>query len=82
MKVVKFWCFTLAILITLSLITSETESKPFMTSMGQSIGGAFFSIWKAFDNTPNIAQNRTSMKRAPAFASKYSARKPDEVTST
>ena len=82
MKLVKFWCFALAILFMLSLIMSETESKPFMMSMGQAIGGAFFSIWKAFDNTPTIAQNRTSMKRAPAFASKYSVKKPVEVTST
>ncbi|CRK93764.1 CLUMA_CG007292, isoform A [Clunio marinus] len=48
------------------------ESRPFMMSMGQAIGGAFFSIWKWIDDTPDIPQNRTTMKRAPAFASKYS----------
>lgn len=81
MRLGKFWSIGFVVLFVLSLILSETESKPFMMSMGQAIGGAFFSIWKAFDNTPQIAQNRTSMKRAPAFASKYSVKKSIEQTS-
>jgi Sec-independent protein translocase protein TatA len=73
-------------LLTIAFIAlflfGETQTMPFMMSMGQAIGGAFFSIWKAFDNTPQVAHNRTNMKRAPAFASKYSASKTHEATST
>lgn len=58
----------------------EVQSNPFMLSMGKAIGGVFYGVWKAFDNTPTIAQNRTSMKRAPAFASKYSATKVSDPT--
>lgn len=65
-------------LIAFFLFT-EMQAKPFMMSMGQAIGGAFFSIWKAFDNTPTIAQKKANMKRAPAFASKYPAAKTLEA---
>lgn len=71
MRVSKVLTVTFIVLF----LCCEVHPKPFMMSMGQAIGGAFFSIWKAFDNTPSVAQNRTSMKRAPAFASKYSATK-------
>lgn len=82
MRLGKFYSFAVVASFLLSLLMCETESKPFMMSMGQAIGGAFFSIWKAFDNTPNIAQNRTSMKRAPAFASKYSFKNGEQSTSS
>lgn len=65
------WVFGVICLLMAILIT-DIEAKPFMMSMGQAIGGAFFSIWKWIDDTPTIAQNRTGMRRAPAFASKYS----------
>lgn len=68
MRLVNLWCLLVAVLA----LTCLSESKPFMMSMGQSIGGALFSVFKFFDNTPTYARNRTSMKRAPAFASKYS----------
>lgn len=81
MRLGKFLGVAFVISFLLSLLMPETESKPFMMSMGQAIGGAFFSIWKAFDNTPDIAQNRTTMKRAPAFASNYPVKKSIEQTS-
>lgn len=56
MNLGKFWSFAFVLLFLLSILMCETESKPFMMSMGQAIGGAFLSIWKAFDNTPEIAQ--------------------------
>lgn len=70
MRFVNIWW----ILVVLFSLICLCEPRPFyMANVGQAIGGAFFSVFKFFDNTPPIvAQNRTSMKRAPAFASKYS----------
>ena len=38
--------------------------------IGQAISGTFYGLWKLIDDTPPPYQNKT-MKRAPAFASKY-----------
>lgn len=48
----------------------RVDSRPFMMNIGQAISGTFFGLWKMIDDTPPPYQNRT-MKRAPAFASKY-----------
>lgn len=72
MRVARIWCLFCVVCLVCSILFVESESKPFMMSMGQAIGGAFFSIYKWIDDTPAYAQNRTTMKRAPAFASKYS----------
>jgi len=41
-----------------------------MLIIGQAISGTFYGLWKLIDDTPPPYQNKT-MKRAPAFASKY-----------
>lgn len=78
MRVGRVWWTFCLVLFLMSILICDIETKPFMMSMGQAIGGAFFSIWKWIDDTPTIAQNRTGMKRAPAFASKYSIRESME----
>jgi hypothetical protein len=50
-----------------------------IVEFSQSISGIFYGIWKWVDNTPETIQNKTGMKRAPAFASKYSATEFDKT---
>lgn len=70
MRFVNIWW----ILVVLLSLICLCEPRPFFfANVGQAIGGVFHGVYKFFDNTPTLAaQNRTSMKRAPAFASKYS----------
>lgn len=76
----SFWWILVFVLSLVCLC----EPRPFMmANVGQAIGGAFYSVYKFFDNTPPLAaQNRTSMKRAPAFASKYSIHQSVETAVT
>lgn len=77
MRLGKLWCLIAVIFTVICL----TDCKPFMMAMGQALSGALFSVWKLIDNTPP-PQNRTTMKRAPAFASKYSISQSIESTPT
>ncbi|KAL7042778.1 hypothetical protein ACKWTF_001274 [Chironomus riparius] len=65
----RIWKLFLLTFVTFSAFV-RVDSRPFMMNIGQAISGTFYGLWKLIDNTPPPYQNQT-MKRAPAFASKY-----------
>lgn len=69
MKAVKFLKILIFLCLLLSIIV-YTDSRPFMMSLGQSLSGVFYSIYKWVDNTPELNQT-TVKRRSPALASKY-----------